>query len=156
MTSLADIRDVVDAQIERTGTSDRYLRTTDSAAIDIISASLAAQMRPSIPDALVTWERPDDAVLAQSLGSALGGLPVIRADLDLGLWSIEGAWPSGRRRIAVVSTDWSGGAASALAALCAERGHLVCAVASVLADTTGRADQVAEDNDALLLCAERA
>lgn len=129
---MSELRRTIRHLTDRTASGDRWLVTTDPPALDAMTAELAVRLAPLGIEALMCWDHSSDAVLAHSLGSAMG-VTVLRAQLDLGILTLDGSWPDAPSRVALLSSRWDPYArAETLARLCERDGHPVTAVVSVL------------------------
>jgi hypothetical protein len=116
--------------------ADRELRWIDTASqpatMEQLGAELASMVEAFRPSAVVCWLDADEVVLAHCVARALG-VPVSRADENLGLLTLEPELPSDVQRVLMVASSWRMETpVGSLFSLLENRGKRVCAVVSLL------------------------
>jgi len=107
----------------------------DPTAAESVGAAIAARAAEYQPQLVVTWGLPDESVLAHIVARDLG-ITSARADLDLGLITIEEELPSATRVLLVTTIDDPYRRLNSLHTLLDGQGHTVVAAASVISAGT--------------------
>lgn len=116
--------------------SDGSLRWIDTAsdplAVDEIGSAIARSVEHARPEAVACWVGDDEVVLAHTVARALR-VPVLRAEEDMGLLTMQTDPGERVGTVLMLATLWSGWRPSApLYSMLKERGTSVSAVVSLL------------------------
>ncbi|MCU1570177.1 MAG: hypothetical protein JWR33_918 [Naasia sp.] len=116
--------------------SDHDLRWIDTAsdplAVDEIGRAISDSVQSARPDAVACWVGDDESVLAHTVARALR-VPVIRAEEDMGLLTLEPNLGDSVHSVLMLATSWSRRCPPGpLYSMLTERGKSVTAVLSLL------------------------
>jgi hypothetical protein len=109
--------------------------SVDPASAESVGAAIARRVAEYEPQLVVTWMLPDESVLAHIVARDLG-VTIARADLDLGLITIEEELPAASRVLLVTTIDDPYRRLNSLYTLLEGQGHTVVAAASVISAGT--------------------
>ena len=109
--------------------------SVDPASAESVGAAIARRVAEYEPQLVVTWMLPDESVLAHIVARDLG-IRTARADLDLGLITIEEELPAASRVLLVTTIDDPYRRLNSLYTLLEGQGHTVVAAASVISAGT--------------------
>jgi hypothetical protein len=113
-------------------TGDRWIDlSSDPDAAERLGRALAERAARHEPQLTVTWAVPDDVVLAHIVSRELG-IPALRADLDLGLITLDRDIDPAQRVLLLTATDGEYRRLESLGTLLRGQGHRIAAAASVL------------------------
>jgi hypothetical protein len=105
--------------------------SVDPRAAEYIGAETAKRVAEYQPDTVVTWMLPDEAILAHIVSRELG-ITSARAELDLGLITIDQELTPPRRIVLLTTIDDRYRQLNSLNTLLQGKGHVVVAALSVL------------------------
>ena len=105
--------------------------SVDPRAAELIGAESAKRVAEYQPDTVVTWMLPDEAILAHIVSREVG-ITSARAELDLGLITIDQELTPPRRIVLLTTIDDNYRQLNSLNTLLLGKGHVVVAALSVL------------------------
>lgn len=133
MTETAgEIPSLVRALTRQSGTGGRWINlSSDPKATERLGVELAGRAAAYRPQLTVTWSVPDDVVLGHIVSRVLG-IPALRADLDLGLITLDREAAPAQRILLLTTADDEYRRIGSLDTLLRGLGHTIVAAASLL------------------------